>query len=133
MINISLNKHHQFALAIFSICLVVVLDLSTVNKTIHDGLFHPNFSGTNPIHSGCSGHNEGACNGAESNNNSKGCDASCPVNIFSSGVLALDYAPEILSSPHIRCVSISEPFTSHVCKKEKKSHLVRGPPEEKQV
>lgn len=130
-----MNKHHQFLLAIFSICLVIALGLSTVNKTIHDGLFHPNFvTDNNPTPSGCTGHHEGECDHGQSNKHSEGCDSlSCPVNIFSNGVLALDFAPAQIAKPSIKGEFITEHLISHHSEKEKKSHLVRGPPEEKQV
>ena len=130
-----LNKHHQFALAIFSICLVILLGLSTVNKTIHDGLFHSNFAtDTNPVPSSCTGHHEGECGKGESNKHSEECDSlSCPVNVFANGFLALDYIPEVTTKTSAKGEIVLEHLISHHSEEEKKSHLVRGPPEEKQV
>ena len=130
----TLNKRLQFLLAISSTCLVLLLGLSTVNKTIHDGLFHPNFvTENNTIQSGCSGNHEGECKGNESSNHSQDCDASCPVNIFANGVLALDYIPEIITKTPVKCEVVSEYLIAQFSEEEKKSHLVRGPPEEMQV
>ena len=129
-----MNKIHQFTLSIFSICLVILLGLSTVNKTIHDRLFHPNLVTENNTNSSqCSGNHEGACNSNETKSHSQGCDASCPVNIFSNGVLALDYISEIPIHISAICRVVSEHPISHFIKEEKKSHLVRGPPMVKQV
>ena len=130
-----MNKHHQFNLAIFSTCLVILLGLSTVNKTIHDGLFHPNFATENdPFPSGCTGHHEGECGKGESNKDSEECNSlSCPANVFANGVIALDYTPEITTKTPVQCEIVLEHLISHHSKEEKKSNLVRGPPEEKQV
>ena len=99
----TLNKRLQFLLAIFSTCLVLLLGLSTVNKTIHDGLFHPNFvTENNTIQSGCSGNHEGECKGNESSNHSQDCDASCPVNLFANGFLGLDYIPQIITQTPVK-------------------------------
>ena len=130
-----MNKHHQFLLAIFSICLVFVLGLSTVNKTIHNGLFHSDFlTENNPTSSGCTSHHEGECDKGESSKQTEECDSpSCPVNIFTNGLLALDYAPESIVKSSIDREIVTEFLISHHSEEEKKSHLVRGPPEKKQV
>ena len=129
-----MNRSHQFTLSIFSICLIILLSLSTVNKTIHDGLFHQNLVTENNTNSSkCSGNHEGVCNSNETNSHSQSCDASCPVNIFSNGVLTLDYIPEIrIHTPAQRGV-VTDHSISHFIKEVKKSHLVRGPPIGKQV
>lgn len=128
-----MNKHHQFFLAIFSICLVIILGLSTVSKTIHDGLFHANFATeANTVPTGCSGNHEGACQSGESNSSSQNCDASCPVNIFDSGILAFDFIPQVTTKTHTQ----SEVVLRYIIKKyseEKNGNLVRGPPEENKV
>lgn len=130
-----MKKIHQFSLALFSICLVFVLGLSTVNKTIHDGLFHPNFLTENyPTPSGCTGHHDGACQTEESSQDTEGCDSpSCPVNIFSNGVLALAFVPEISLTSLIEDGITFQNCISHYSEEEKKSHHVRGPPAKKQV
>jgi hypothetical protein len=130
-----LNKYLQFLLATFSIALVFILGLSTVNKTIHDGLFHPNFlTESSPTPSGCTSHHDGGCQTGESNNDTENCDSlSCPVTIFSNGVLALAYAPEVTLTSYVENEIISELFISYTSEKKKKSHLVRGPPAKKQV
>jgi hypothetical protein len=125
-----LNKCIQFSLATFSIVLVFILGLSTVNKTIHDGLFHPNFlTEISPTASSCTSHHVGGCHTGESNNDTENCDSlSCPVNIFSNGVLALAYVPEVTLTSYVENEIISEFFISYTSEKKKKSHLVRGPP-----
>lgn len=135
MIETVVNKHHQFLLASLSICLVFSLSLSTVSKTIHDGLFHPDLvTDNNPTNSGCTGPHEGACDGGESSKHTEDCESlSCPVNVFSHGALALDYVPVLNSIPATRSKSLSENLISYHYEEEKKSHLVRGPPKEKQV
>lgn len=144
MVCFIVNKHQQFVVAIFSICLVFVLSLSTVSKTIHDSLFHADtlLSHHETLDSGCSGHHEGECDEGESKNQTEGeshnhsetCESlSCPVNLFSQGVITLEYSPVINATPVERCGNISEYFISHHTEEEKKSHLVRGPPEKKQV
>ena len=139
----TVNKHHQFVIALFSICLVFVLGLSTANKTIHDSLFHADtLSHHETIDSGCSGHHEGECDEGESKNHTEGeshnhsetCESlSCPVNLFSQGTLTLEHVSAINPIPAERCENISECYISHHTEEEKKSHLVRGPPEKKQV
>lgn len=129
-----MNKHHQFYLAIFSICLVFLLGLSTVNRTIHDGLFHPNFiTENNTISPGCSVSHEGDCTDNKSNSHTQECDASCPVNIFSNGVLALDQVSEILAKTSIKSEIVSEYLISQFSAGEKKTYFARGPPEENKV
>ena len=121
-------------MSLFSICLVILLSLSSVNKTIHDGLFHSNFVTENDTNSSqCSGNHEGACNGNKTTSHSESCDASCPVNIFSNGVLALDHSPEIRIHTSANLGVVTDNSISYFIKEEKKSHLVRGPPIGKQV
>ena len=122
-------KNHQFIFSIFSICLVFILGLSSVNKTIHNRIFHPNFSTEyNTASSGCSGSHEGGCKTSGTQSNPQNCDASCPVNVFANGILALDYIPEI--TPQI--LSNSEVaikyLITNLIEDEKNSNLVRGPP-----
>lgn len=131
----SVNKLIQFSLALFSISLIFILGLSTVNKTIHNGLFHSDFlTGNNPTSSGCTGHHEGECDKSESTKHSKECDpTSCPVNIFNNGLLVLNYAPTTIAEPSIEYNFIHYLLISHHDAVKKRSHLVRGPPEKKQV
>ena len=129
-----MNKHHQFTLAIFSICLVILLGLSTVNQTIHDSLFHPNFvteNQTTPY--GCSANHQGECEGNQTSSHSQDCDASCPVNLFANGFLGLDYIPQIITQTPVKREIVLQYLISQFSEEEKKSHLVRGPPAEKQV
>ena len=129
-----LNKYLQFLLATFSIALVFILGLSTVNKTIHDSLFHPNFVTENhTTPSGCSANHQGECEGNQTSSHSQDCDASCPVNLFANGVLGLDYIPQIITQTPVKREIISEFFISYTSEEKKKSHLVRGPPAKKQV
>ena len=129
-----MNKYLQFLLATFSIALVFILGLSTVNKTIHDSLFHPNFVTENhTTPSGCSANHQGECEGNQTSSHSQDCDASCPVNLFANGVLALAYAPEVTLTSYVENEIISEFFISYTSEEKKKSHLVRGPPAKKQV
>ena len=125
-----MNKHHQFSLAIFSICLVILLGLSTVNQTIHDGLFHPNFAtDTNPVPSGCTGHHEGECGKGESNKHSEECDSlSCPANVFANGVLAVDYTPEITTKTPVKDEIVLQYLISHHSEEEKRVTLSEVPP-----
>ena len=128
-----LNKHHQFTLGIFSICLVILLSLSTVNRTIHDGLFHSNFATeTGTIPDGCSGNHEGPCQSGESNSQSQGCDASCPVNVFENGILAFDFIPQITTKTYIQSEVVKSYLIAEFSEEEN-GNLVRGPPEEKKV
>ena len=128
-----MNKHHQFFLAIFSICLVILLSLSTVNRTIHDGLFHSNFATeTNTIPGGCSENHEGACQSSGSNSPSQDCDASCPVNVFDNGILAFDFIPHITTKTFIHSEVVLG-YLIEEFREEKNDNLVRGPPEEKKV
>ena len=128
-----MNKHHQFFLAIFSICLVIILGLSTVNRTIHDGLFHSNFvSETNTIPTGCSGNHQGECPSGESNSSSQDCDASCPVNVFENGVLAFDFIPQITTKTYIQSEVVLRYLIAEFSE-EKSGNLARGPPEDKRV
>ena len=130
-----MNKLVQFSLALFSICLVFLLGLSTVNKTVHNGLFHSNFlTENNPTSNGCTGHHEGECGKSESTKHTNECDpTSCPVNVFNNGLLVLDYAPTIISEPSIGYNFLQYLINSHHNEIKKRSHLVRGPPEKKQV
>ena len=130
-----MNKLTQFTLALFSICLIFILGLSTVNKTIHNGLFHSNLlTENNPTPSGCTGYHEGECNKGESNKHTDECDStSCPVNIFNNGLLALKSVPASIVKQAIEYKFITESIISHHVEEEKKSHYVRGPPEKKRV
>ena len=132
---IILNKLVQFSLALFSTCLVFLLGLSTVNKTIHNILFHSNsLTEISPHSSGCTGHHEGECGKGESTKHTEECDSiSCPVNVFNNGLLALDYAPALSTEPSVDRDLISFLLISHHDEDKKRSHLVRGPPEKKQV
>ena len=126
-----MNKDHQFFLAIFSICLVILLGISTVNTTIHDGLFHSNFTTeTNTIPDGCSGNHEGACQSGESNSPSQDCNASCPVNVFESGILAFDFIPQIITKTYIQSEVVLNYLVAEFSE-IKNGNLARGPPEEK--
>ena len=123
-----MKKYYQFALAIFSICLVFILGLSTVSKTIHNGLFHPEFSSNSSSHKGCSNHDSGPCRGDNPSQDSSSCDSSCPVNIFSSGILSLEYleVPPTRSTHQSEYISFF--FTSVTPYNHKRSLFARGPP-----
>tara|TARA_B100001093_G_scaffold147540_1_gene140262 strand:+ start:1065 stop:1457 length:393 start_codon:yes stop_codon:yes gene_type:complete len=130
-----LNKSTQLSLALLSASLIFILGLSTVNKTIHNGLFHSDFlTENNPASSGCTGHHEGECDKGESTKHTKECDStSCPVNVFNSGLLALKSVPALTFEQAIEYNFIEYLLISHHDEVKKRSHLVRGPPEKKQV
>ena len=129
-----MKNFSQFTLAIFSICLILLLGISTVSKTIHDRLFHFDSSSTSnshlgcPNHQGCSSDHNETSRGEDHNQHSNGCDSSCPVNIFSSGILFLEYIEKNSTRSSFQSESISFILTSLTCLSEKKSHPVRGPP-----
>ena len=129
-----MNRHLQFALAITSICLVFLLGLSAVNQSIHDGLFHSNFATeNNTIPIGCSGNHDGACKSNQTNGQSKNCDASCPVNVFSNGVLDFDYIAEITTKTFIQIEVVSRYLALAYISEKENANLVRGPPIEKKA
>ena len=124
-----LNKRYQFTLAIFSICLVLILSLSSASKTIHDGIFHfGNSYDSSQSHSGCSANHEGECKEAGSHSHSQGCDESCPVNIFASGILSLDIQTEIIAEKTLSHEVVINYYLEQQSFKKQKDNLVRGPP-----
>ena len=112
-----------------------MLGLSTVSKTLHNVLFHPNsLTEISPLSSGCTGHHEGECGKGESTKHTEECDSnSCPVNVFNNGLLVLDYASALFAKPSVESDLISFLLISHHDEDKKRSHLVRGPPEKEQV
>ena len=125
-----MDKNHQFSLAIISSCLVLILSLSSASKTIHDGIFHfGNSYDTSQSHSGCSANHEGGCKEAGSHSHSQGCDESCPVNIFASGILTLDIQTEIITEKTFSHEAVINYYLEQQSYKKQKDNLVRGPPE----
>ena len=53
-------------------------------------------------------------------------DASCPVNVFANGILALDYIPEITPQILSNSEVASEYLITNLIEDEKNSNLVRG-------
>ena len=78
--------------------------------------------------SGCSGSHEGGCKTNRTESNPQNCDASCPVNVFANGILALDYIPEITPQIFSNSEVALKYLISHFREDEKNSNLVRGPP-----
>ena len=128
-------RYQQIPLAIFSISLILLLGLANVNKTIHDGLFHYESSSNSsshqgcPSHQGCSSNENDTSRGEDPYQDTNGCDSSCPVNIFSSGVLSLEYFEDLLTISSSLTKGINVFVISHICDNIKKSNLVRGPPQ----
>ena len=122
-------------LGITCILVVCVLNVSSVNKNLHDLICidsHSKSCGSS--HSNCSNNPSDSCNSNSADNEGKTCDSIyCAVNIFSDGLLVLDFASVLNDKTSIDYQFITELIISHHVEENKKSHLVRGPPEKKRV
>ena len=107
---------------------MLILGLSTVNKTIHNGLFHPNPTHVDSFPAGCSGSHEGECGKSGSSSHKNDCDASCPVKIYSSGILSLDYFPNYFNTPFSKSDNNEYNIYSFISVDEERGYPVRGPP-----
>lgn len=118
------------------ICILVVcmLNIASVHKSMHDLICSDSYSNScGGNHSSCSSNAADSCN-SSSPDNGKECNSIyCAVNIFSNGLLALDFTLAFIDKITIEVDPVVEYLISHYGEEEKRDYFVRGPPENSQA